>query len=141
MKQNILKIILFLCLGLFISSCATTQKTSKTSKTSKKSIHGKEKLIDPSEVIVQGREEMDEMVRIGPKPYDAEFEVREDTRKTITTEEVRNYVTIPEDYGNLKQSINLNLNNVDFSYVMALMADIGEINILYYMPVWNCLYK
>ena len=127
MKQNNLKIILFLCLGLFVSSCATTQKTSKTSK---KSIHGKEKLIDPSEVIVQGREEMEEIVRIGPKPYDAEYDVRADTRKTITTEEVRNYVTIPEDYGNLKQSVNLNLNNVDFSYAMSLMADIGEINIL-----------
>ena len=29
MKQNTLKIILFLCLGFFISSCATTQKTLK----------------------------------------------------------------------------------------------------------------
>ena len=124
MKQNTLKIILFLCLGFFISSCATTQKTLKEFP------HGEEPLIDPSEIVVQGRKEMDELVRIGPKPYDAEFDVREDTRRTITTEQVRNYVTISEDYGNLKQNINLNLNNVDFSYAMSLMADIGEINIL-----------
>lgn len=126
MKQNTLKIILYLCLGFFISSCATTQKTLKE----KEFPHGEEPLIDPSEIVVQGRKEMDELVRIGPKPYDAEFDVREDTRRTITTEQVRNYVTISEDYGNLKQNINLNLNNVDFSYAMSLMADIGEINIL-----------
>ncbi len=126
MKQNTLKIILYLCLGFFISSCATTQKTLKE----KEFPHGEEPLIDPSEIVVQGRKEMDELVRIGPKPYDAEFDVREDTRRTITTEQIRNYVTISEDYGNLKQNINLNLNNVDFSYAMSLMADIGEINIL-----------
>ena len=73
---------------------------------------------------------MDALVKAGPKPYDPDFDIRAEKRKTITTENVRNYVTIPDDYGNLKQEVSLNFNNVDFSYAMALMAEIGQINIL-----------
>ena len=114
-------ILLFFIMGL-ITSCATTQ--------GKKSIHGEGPLIKPSDVVVKGREEMDALVKAGPKPYDPDFDIRADKRKTITTENVRNYVTIPDDYGNLKQEVSLNFNNVDFSYAMALMAEIGQINIL-----------
>ena len=114
-------ILLFFIMGL-ITSCATTQ--------GKKSVHGEGPLIKPSDVVVKGREEMDALVKAGPKPYDPDFDIRADKRKTITTENVRNYVTIPDDYGNLKQEVSLNFNNVDFSYAMALMAEIGQINIL-----------
>ena len=114
-------ILLFFIMGL-ITSCATTQ--------GKKSVHGEQPLIKPSDVVVKGREEMDALVKAGPKPYDPDFDIRADKRKTITTENVRNYVTIPDEYGNLKQEVSLNLNNVDFSYAMALMAEIGQINIL-----------
>ena len=114
-------ILLFFIMGL-ITSCATTQ--------GKKSVHGEGPLIKPSDVVVKGREEMDALVKAGPKPYDPDFDMRAEKRKTITTENVRNYVTIPDDYGNLKQEVSLNFNNVDFSYAMALMAEIGQINIL-----------
>ena len=114
-------ILLFFIMGL-ITSCATTK--------GKKSVHGEEPLIKPSDVVVKGREEMDALVKAGPKPYDPDFDIRAEKRKTITTENVRNYVTIPDDYGNLKQEVSLNFNNVDFSYAMALMAEIGQINIL-----------
>ncbi len=114
-------ILLFFIMGL-ITSCTTTK--------GKKSVHGEEPLIKPSDVVVKGREEMDALVKAGPKPYDPEFDIRAEKRKTITTENVRNYVTIPDDYGNLKQEVSLNFNNVDFSYAMALMAEIGQINIL-----------
>ena len=114
-------ILLFFIMGL-ITSCATTQ--------GKKSVHGEQPLIKPSDVVVKGREEMDALVKAGPKPYDPDFDMRAEKRKTITTENVRNYVTIPDDYGNLKQEVSLNFNNVDFSYAMALMAEIGQINIL-----------
>jgi len=114
-------ILLFFIMGL-ITSCATTQ--------GKKSVHGEQPLIKPSDVVVKGREEMDALVKAGPKPYDPDFDIRAEKRKTITTENVRNYVTIPDDYGNLKQEVSLNFNNVDFSYAMALMAEIGQINIL-----------
>ncbi len=114
-------ILLFFIMGL-ITSCTTTK--------GKKSVHGEEPLIKPSDVVVKGREEMDALVKAGPKPYDPDFDIRADKRKTITTENVRNYVTIPDEYGNLKQEVSLNFNNVDFSFAMALMAEIGDINIL-----------
>lgn len=120
MKKNSKIIFLLLIIGL-ITSCATTKE--------KKSVHGTEPLIKPSDIVVKGREEMDALVKAGPKPYDPEFDIRE-KRKTITTENVRNYVTIPDDYGNLKQEVSLNFNNIDFNYAMTLMAEIGDINIL-----------
>ena len=121
MKKISKIILLFFIMGL-ITSCATTK--------GKKSVHGEEPLIKPSDVVVKGREEMDALVKAGPKPYDPDFDIRAEKRKTITTENVRNYVTIPDDYGNLKQEVSLNFNNVDFSYAMGLMAEIGQINIL-----------
>ena len=141
MKKNILNIILFLLLGFFVSSCATdsslrgkSQHIKNMEEKEKIPIkiqrHGKDKLIDPSEVIISGRIEMDELVKIGPKPYDTDIDVRPDSRKTITTEQVRNYITIPDEYGNLKQTVSINFNNIDFSTAMSLMADIGEVNIL-----------
>ena len=141
MKKNILNIILFLLLGFFVSSCATDssirgksqhiKNMEKKAKIPKKiQRHGTDKLIDPSEVIVSGRTEMDELVKIGPKPYDTDIDVRPDSRKTITTEQVRNYITIPDEYGNLKQTVSINFNNIDFSTAMSLMADIGDVNIL-----------
>ena len=141
MKKNILNIILFLLLGFFVSSCATdsslrgkSQHIKNMEEKAKIPIkiqrHGKDKLIDPSEVIISGQIEMDELVRIGPKPYDTDIDVRPDSRKTITTEQVRNYITIPDEYGNLKQTVSINFNNIDFSTAMSLMADIGDVNIL-----------
>ena len=141
MKKNILNIILFLLLGFFVSSCATDSSIrgksqhiknieEKAEIPQKIQRHGTDKLIDPSEVIVSGRTEMDELEKIGPKPYDTDIDVRPDSRKTITTEQVRNYITIPDEYGNLKQTVSINFNNIDFSTAMSLMADIGEVNIL-----------
>jgi len=72
---------------------------------------------------------MDKKVIDGPKPYDTEV-VREDKRKTITTENVKNYVTISDDFTHLKQLVSFNFQGLDFEYVMSLMADVAGINIL-----------
>ena len=93
-------------------------------------VHGIGPLIEPSDVVVQGREDMDKLVKAGPKPYDPDFDVTANKRKTLTTENIRNYVTIPDEYGNLKQEISINFKNLDFEYAMSLMADIGDVNIL-----------
>ena len=77
--------------------------TSNCASTKKKSVHGEEPLIDPSKVIVEGTKEMQEKVKYGPKPYETEFDPTANKRKTITTEQVRNYVTISNEYENLKQ--------------------------------------
>jgi len=103
MQKIFRSFLLFLLLGL-ITSCAT--------KGTKKSVHGDKPLIDPSEVVVKGREDMDKLVKAGPKPYDPDFDVTANKRKTLTTENIRNYVTIPEEYGNLKQEVSLHLTTL-----------------------------
>ena len=117
-----LKILISLVFIVLLQSCASTGKKTK-------SVHGDKPLIDTAEIIVQGREDMDKKVIDGPKPYDTNFE-REDKRKTITTENVKNYVTISDDYTYLKQLVSFNFQGLDFEYVMSLMADIADINIL-----------
>ncbi len=115
------KILLLIFIIVSLQSCASTSK--------KKSVHGEKPLIDTAEIIVQGRADMDKKVIDGPKPYDTTIE-REDKRKTITTENVKNYVTISDEYTYLKQLVSFNFQGLDFEYVMSLMADIAGINIL-----------
>ena len=72
---------------------------------------------------------MDKKIKDGPKPYDTSIS-RADKRKTIATENVKNYVNISDEYTNLKQMVDINFQGLDFKYVMSLMADIADINIL-----------
>jgi type IV pilus assembly protein PilQ len=125
MKNVNLKIIILLLLSFALANCTTTGKFKKP-----KSVHGDQPLINTQEVVEQGRKDMERIIEAGPKPYDTEIEIREDKRKTITTEEVRNYVSIPSEYSNLKQSVSINFNNIDFTEAMSLMSDIGDVNIL-----------
>ncbi len=114
-------IILILFSAILLNSCASNKK---------KSVHGDQPLIKPSDIVVEGRKQMDEKVKHGPKPYDTDFDPTANKRKTITTEQVRNYVTISNEFTNLKQSVSFNFNNVDFRDAMAALADIGDINII-----------
>ena len=118
--KNHLKFFLLLILLVLLQSCAAKNK----------SVHGDKPLIDTAEIIVKGREEMDKKVIDGPKPYDTPEIPREDKRKTITTQNVKNYVIIPEEYTNLKQNISINFQGVDFKYAMSVFADLAEVNIL-----------
>ena len=116
------KILITLSFIVLLQSCATIDKNPK-------SVHGDKPLIDTAKIIVEGREDMDKKIIDGPKPYDTRIP-REDKRKTITTENVKNYVYISDEYTNLKQIIDINFQGLDFKYVMSLMADIADINIL-----------
>ena len=116
------KIFITLSFIVLLQSCATSGKKPK-------SVHGDEPLIDTAKIIVEGRADMDKKIIDGPKPYDTNIP-REDKRKTITTENVKNYVYISDEYTNLKQMIDINFQGLDFKYVMSLMADIADINIL-----------
>ena len=118
-----LKIILSFLIILLLQSCAKLEKKPKF-------VHGDKPLIDTAKIIEEGGKDMDKKVLDGPKPYDAEFTTRADKRKTITTENIKNYVTISDEYTNLRQKININFQGLDFKYVMSLMADIADINIL-----------
>ena len=121
MKQYF-RILLSLLFIVLLQSCATTAKKPT-------SVHGDKPLIDTTKIIIGGRADMDKKIKDGPKPYDTSIP-RADKRKTITTENVKNYVNISDEYTNLKQMININFQGLDFKYVMSLMADIADINIL-----------
>ena len=116
------RILLSLLFIVLLQSCATTAKKPT-------SVHGDKPLIDTAKIIIGGRADMDKKIKDGPKPYDTSIP-RADKRKTITTENVKNYVNISDEYTNLKQMININFQGLDFKYVMSLMADIADINIL-----------
>ena len=105
------KIIILLSFVFFLQSCATMTKKAE-------SVHGEKPLIDTKKIIQDGQKDMDKKVKEGPKPYDTEFTTRPDKRKVITTETVKNYVSISDEYTNLKQKISINFQGMDFKYVM-----------------------
>ena len=121
MKLNFFNIVLLLLFSLLVTNCSSTNK---------KSVHGDKPLIDPAQIVVDGTKEMQNKVIFGPKPYETEFDPTANKRKTITTEQVRNYVSISNEYEMLKQNININLNGVDFRDAMESLAEIGGINII-----------
>ena len=121
MKLNFFYIVLLLLFSLLVTNCSSTNQ---------KSVHGDKPLIDPAQIVVDGTKEMQNKVIFGPKPYETEFDPTANKRKTITTEQVRNYVSISNEYEMLKQNININLNGVDFRDAMDSLAEIGGINII-----------
>ena len=127
--MNFKKIILFLLLSVFLQSCASTGTKSK--KKEKIDYQNPGELIDTAQVRIDGQKQMDKKIEDGPKPYDGDFSPSEEERRiTIAKEKIKSYVSISDDYSNLKQNISLNLQGLDFAYVMSVMADIGNVNIL-----------
>ena len=124
MKSKLDKLLVLVSI-LLLTSCAT-KKLEPVSRHSK----DKDPIIKPSDIVVEGQKSIEEKIKYGPKPYDTEFDPKENKRKTITSEQVRNYVTVPSEYENLKQIIDINFNGVDFRDAMGALADIGSINII-----------
>ncbi len=121
-----IKILILIILALSLSGC----KTLDTFKDEKNRDGIKEKtLIDREQIVSEGEESIENNVKSGPKPKILQ-KSQEVKRKTLTTENVKNYVSIPDTYKNLKQEISINFQGLDFKYAMGLMADIGEINII-----------
>ena len=114
------KIIILFSLFIFLQGCETTKPTVK--------IHGDKPLIDTKKVIAEGKKDLEKKVQDGPKPL--KKKAPKNKRKTITTQNIKNYVSIPDSYVNLKQNISINFQGLDFKYVMDLMAEVGKINIL-----------
>src|SRR6056300_82437 len=111
-----LKILTIIGLCFFLASCATPQKRTI----------GK---ID-NDIRAYGKKDMQKTIDMGPKPNETFIDQLEKKRKIITSEQVRNYVTIPDSFSNLKQKISINFNNLDFRYAMLALGEIGGINIL-----------
>lgn len=108
--------ILYLVLLLALFACSTPNRDKP--------------IISSKEILEKGRKSMEETVKMGPKPFDPDSSIRDTKRKVITSEEIRNYVTISDDYINLKQTVSLNFSNLDFRYAMMSLGKIGGINIL-----------
>ena len=117
----VIKIFSLFFIVLFFVGCETTKPTVN--------VHGEKPLIDTSKVISDGKKQIEKKVKDGPKPIENSNNTKT-KRKTITTQNVKNYVSIPDDFTNLKQKISINFQGLDFSYVMSLMAELGNINIL-----------
>ncbi len=111
----VIKIFNLFFIVLFIVGCETTKPTVN--------VHGEKPLIDTSKVISDGKKQIEKKVKDGPKPIENTNNTKT-KRKTITTQNVKNYVSIPEDFTNLKQKISINFQGLDFSYVMSLMAEL-----------------
>ncbi len=106
---------------LFLFGCQSTKPGIN--------VHGEKPLIDTSKVISDGKKQIEKKVKDGPKPTKT-ISKNITKRKTITTQNIKNYVSIPEDYKSLKQNISINFQGLDFNFVMSLMAEMGNINIL-----------
>mgnify|MGYP003299343594 CR=1 FL=1 len=50
--------------------------------------------------------------------------------RKISSVKEKNYLLIPDDYDLLKQNVTFKFQNLDYKEAMALMAEVGEINIL-----------
>jgi type IV pilus assembly protein PilQ len=91
-------------------------------------VHGVEPLIDPEKIKEKALKDMTRIEEAGPEGYDQDVVLEK--REKITTELSRSYEFITDEFSDLKQSISLNLNNVNFKDAMKLLAHIGNINIL-----------
>ena len=120
--RKFINILLFFVVIIFLQSCETTGKKKVVYKQP-------DTLINTSDVVAEGKKDLEKKAKEGPKPVKLEKK-KEFKRKTLTTEKARNYVSIPDQYKNLKQTISINFQGLDFKYVMSLMADIGKINII-----------
>ena len=126
--EKFTKILLAILFLAILSGCQTLDSIKKNKKIKKDKVE-EPSLIDSSKVVSDGQKSMDRKVKEGPKPKILK-KAKEVKRKTLTTENVKNYVSIPDTYKELKQNISINFQSIDFKYAMSLMAELGEINII-----------
>ena len=76
-----------------------------------------------------GKKEVEKSVEMGPTPVDGDV-VKLKKRKQLSSVKERNYLLISEEFKSLKQNVSFKFQNLDFKEAMALMAEVGDINIL-----------
>ena len=123
--KSYFKLIFLLALGLILSGCA--KNFEEFNKKYNKPFKHNTPLIKKDMKAI-GKAEIAKTLEMGPKPVDGKNINKK--RRKITSETQRNYLLIPDQYGNLKQRITLRFKNLDFKETMKLMGKIGEINVL-----------
>ena len=81
------------------------------------------------DVKTLGKKELEKSVKMGPTPVEGDV-VKLKKRKQLSSVKERNYLLISEEFTSLKQNVSFKFQNLDFKEAMALMAEVGDINIL-----------
>ena len=76
-----------------------------------------------------GKKELDKTAGMGPTPIEGDV-VKLKKRKQLSSVKERNYLLISEEFVSLKQNVSFKFQSLDFKEAMALMSEIGNINIL-----------
>ena len=82
-----------------------------------------------TDVKKMGKQELEKSAEMGPSPIDGDV-IKLKKRKQLSSVKERNYLLISEEFESLKQNVSFKFQNLDFKEAMALMAEIGDINIL-----------
>ena len=115
----------FLILLFALNSCAN----NPYSKKSKPFKHNTPLIKE--DIRKMGSKEIDKTVEMGPQIFEDDILAKPQVkRKQISSERVRNYLLIPDEFELLKQSVSFKFQNLDYKETMKLMGKVGEINIL-----------
>ena len=118
-KRNpFIKLLFFIVLASLLNSCANLNKLPK---------HNTPLIKD--DIRTLGKKRMEETLEIGPVPVFGDT-TKLKKRKNISSESVKNYLIIPNEYKKLKQNISFKFYNTPIKDVMILMSRLGGINIL-----------
>ena len=118
--KNKISLILIPLLFLMLTGCAE--------KMAKKTFKHNTPLIK-TDVKQLGKKELEKSAEMGPIPIEGDV-VKLKKRKQLSSVKERNYLLISEEFENLKQNVSFKFQNLDYKEAMALMAEVGEINIL-----------
>ena len=121
------KILVSLFFLLFVlNSCADQLGKAKTKQ---KKVFKHDTPLIKQDVKQLGKMEIEKSAEMGPTPVEGDVQKLE-KRKQISSVKEKNYLLIPDDYMMLKQKVTFKFQNLDYKEAMALMAKIGDVNIL-----------
>ena len=118
--RNKISYILIPLLFLLLSGCAE--------KMAKKKFKHDTPLIK-TDVKTLGKKELETSAEMGPIPVEGDV-VKLKKRRQLSSVKERNYLLISEEFESLKQNVSFKFQNLDYKEAIALMAEIGNINIL-----------
>ena len=118
--KNKISLIFIPLLFLMLTGCAE--------KMAKKTFKHNTPLIK-TDVKQLGKKELEKSAEMGPIPIEGDV-VKLKKRKQLSSVKERNYLLISEEFENLKQNVSFKFQNLDYKEAMALMAEVGKINIL-----------
>ena len=124
MNIKSIKIISLISLLLLVLNACATKPFSKKSKGFK---HNTPLIKD--DIRKSGQIEIEKTVEMGPQPVIGDTKSLQ-KRKKISAQQKRNYLLIPDEFTELKQTVSFRFKNLDYSEAMQLMGKVGDINVL-----------